>query len=106
MRVSAIYGAAILLHWPLIANATSAPTESVLFSFGFPAYTVPEAGLLLGKGGVLYGTTSAQGQKERGALGGVYRLSPPTGKDKNWIFGGLHTFLGPDQGDGERPSTG
>ena len=106
MRLSAIYGAAILLHWPLIANATSAPTETVLLSFRLPAYSAPAAGPLLGAGGVLYGTTSALGQKAPGALGGVYSLSPPTGNQKNWIFSGLHVFLGTNQGDGERPGTG
>ncbi len=52
-------------------------------------------GLVLGKGGILIGTTSAGGQGNRGT---VFTLSPPVGSAKQWAFRTIHHFFGENDG--------
>ncbi len=60
-------------------NAGTGPwTESVLYNFPGNAanqYAGPHAGLIFGPGGILYGTTYAEGQSGKGA---VFQLSRPS----------------------------
>jgi uncharacterized repeat protein (TIGR03803 family) len=74
-------------------------TETVLHTFtGAPDGSQPYAGLLMGAGGVLFGTTSGGGAKGRGT---VFRLAPSSG---GWTESVLYSFTG--KGDGGSPRGG
>src|ERR1017187_6502027 len=48
-------------------------------------------GLVIGGGGVLYGTTNAGG-----GIGQAYSLTPPVSPGAPWTYTVLHNFAGPD----------
>jgi uncharacterized repeat protein (TIGR03803 family) len=73
-------------------------TKTTLFSFtqncgGTDGHS-PSGGLVLGKGGALYGTTTFGGapQGTEPAEGTVFRLGPPVAGKTEWTFSTLHTF--------------
>jgi len=69
-------------------------TEAVLYSFtGGADGAYPQSGVILGPGGVLYGTTSAGGSA---GMGTVYQLTPGAGGA--WTETVLHSFSGSDGG--------
>lgn len=62
--------------------------EAVIHSFQTSEAAEPFAGLTIGKGGMLYGTTfSGSGPTVGGA---VFELAPPIGSAKNWTMTILH----------------
>lgn len=96
------------------ATAGGAWTETVIYSFtalnGDGAY--PVAGVVLGKGGVLYGTTTYGGAATSGSpcifsgttpgCGTVFKLTPPATPGGSWTETILHSFTGQD-GEGAVP---
>jgi len=78
-------------------------TETVLHSFsgGTADGEYPLASLILGKKGVLYGTTEEGGAYTNGI---VFELSPPAKKGGAWTETILHNFGAP--GDGAIPTEG
>jgi len=87
-------------------------TETTLYSFaGVPDAAQPNAGLLIGPGGVLYGTSYFGGRGEvHCQLGGsqgcgtVFSLTPPASPGGRWTEQVLHAF---DDGNvGAWPTTG
>ena len=82
-------------------------TETVLYEFtGGSDGGNPTAGLAIGSGGVLYGTTSVGGTgcRRPGGVGcgTVFSLTPPTSHGGAWTETVLHNFAGP--GDGFSPN--
>jgi uncharacterized repeat protein (TIGR03803 family) len=91
-------------------------TETVLYSFnGAPAGcdsggsnptcdgANPIGGVVLGKGGVLYGTTfNGGGNSTKGSIGAgtAYELIPPKGGSGPWTENVIYTFLGALDGAG------
>ena len=74
-------------------------TETVLHSFtGAPDGAKPYAGLLIGAGGALFGTTSGGGAKGRGT---IFELAPSSG---GWTESVLYSFTG--KSDGASPRSG
>jgi uncharacterized repeat protein (TIGR03803 family) len=71
------------------ASPGSAWTETVLYRFSGPDGAVPNGGVLLGAGGVLYGSTEYGNTAKAGV---VYSLSPPTSPGGAWTETMLHTF--------------
>lgn len=59
----------------------------------------PDAGLAIGEGGVLYGTTQAGGSAN---VGTVFSVTPPATPGGFWSEAVLHSFIGPTS-DGEKP---
>jgi uncharacterized repeat protein (TIGR03803 family) len=60
------------------ASSGAAWTETILHSFGGPGDGgLPESGLIAGKNGVLYGTTSA-------SPGTIYQIAPPATSGGSW----------------------
>ena len=77
-------------------------TESVLYSFaGGADGETPVAGLVAGKDGTLYGTTSGGGTS---GLGTVFALTPPPTPGDPWTEGVLYSF--PGAPDGNDPVAG
>nr|MBA3913304.1 hypothetical protein [Terriglobales bacterium] len=76
-------------------------TEQVLYSFNGTDGTLPAGRLLIGPGGVLFGTTDGGGANGAGT---VFRLSPPLLKGDPWTETILYTFSG--GADGGFPSNG
>jgi uncharacterized repeat protein (TIGR03803 family) len=70
-------------------------TESVLFSFNGDDGTLPSGPLLLGPGGVLYGTTEGGGAH---AAGTVFQLTPPVNRGAPWTHTVLYSFTGGNDG--------
>lgn len=82
----------------LMPGKTGAWTEAVLYSFaGSPVDgSVPEAGVVIGKNGTLYGTTTTDGMFK---LGNVYSVVPPPSSGGAWTEVVIHDFAGyPDDG--------
>jgi uncharacterized repeat protein (TIGR03803 family) len=68
----------------------------LLYGFGTHANdgSLPQAGLVIGPTGVLYGTTEYAGGPP--TLGTVFSLSPPALPDEPMVETVLHAFTGPD----------
>jgi hypothetical protein len=85
-----------------VFRLTPSPTErsawkvTVLFSFfaGSTGYG-PAAGVAIGKGGAVYGTTYYGGVNSYGSL---YKLAPPAAGKTAWTETVLHSFTGTDGG--------
>jgi len=80
--------------------------EKVLYTFkGSTDSQSPNGSLIFDKTGAIYGTTEGAGQTcEYGYdCGVVYKLNPPTSKDRRWKKQLLHRFRGPD---GDQPCSG
>jgi len=76
-------------------------TETVLFSFSGTDGTLPVGRLLLGAGGVLYGTANGGGASGAGT---VFQLAPPTERGGPWVHTVIYNFTGGS--DGTSPGTG
>jgi uncharacterized repeat protein (TIGR03803 family) len=98
------------------ATPGGAWTESVIYNFagGIGEGAYPYASLVLGKNGVLYGTTSYGGTSASGSAcpsdanpgcGTVFQLTPPATPGGAWTETILHGFTGQD-GDGAVPYGG
>jgi uncharacterized repeat protein (TIGR03803 family) len=69
-------------------------TETTIHSFQDVDGAYPAAGVVIGAGGVLYGTTrNGGGDQSRGT---VFSLSPPESPGGAWTERVLHSFSGPD----------
>jgi uncharacterized repeat protein (TIGR03803 family) len=78
------------------ASAGGAWTETVLYSFGgHRYYGGPFAGVVMGKGGVLYGSNCCGGTSSNGT---VFSLTPPAASSGAWTERVLHSFSGGDDG--------
>ena len=75
-------------------------TEILLHSFDGTHGSLPAGPLLLGAGGVLYGTASSGGANDAGS---VFQLTPPAAPGQGWTFKVIHDF---SVGDGNSPSNG
>ena len=75
------------------ASAGGSWTETTLHSFacGDDDGCIPYGGVVIGKGGVLYGTTFHGGPT---ATGTVFSLTPPASPGGSWTETLLHTFAG------------
>ncbi len=84
--------------------AGGAWTESIVYRFtGLNGDgSTPRGGVVVGQGGVLYGTTAAGGS---GGKGIVYALMPPAQPGGAWTEMILHTFLGMTSQDGAVPTS-
>jgi uncharacterized repeat protein (TIGR03803 family) len=77
-------------------------SETVLYSLGgAPDGDTPWGGVVIGKGGVLYGTTYRGGKS---CCGTVFSLTPPTSPGGLWTEAVLHSFDGGS--DGAFPPSG
>lgn len=81
-------------------------TEAILHSFnpGAGDGNRPDAGLVIGPGGVLYGTTVAGGTGFASCGGTVFSLTPPAVAGEPMTETILHEF-GVSEGDGCQPAT-
>jgi hypothetical protein len=90
------------------ASAAGTWTETVLYSFS-PPYgdpQNPQAGVVIGKNGVLYGTVPYAGlspscpysYESLYGCGGVFSLTPPASPGGAWTEQTLYTFQGGDDG--------
>jgi len=78
-------------------------TETLLYTFGgAPDGANPQAGVITGSGGVLYGTTSLGGAAN---LGTVFSLTPATVPGGSWTEAILYSFAG-KKGHGVAPNGG
>jgi hypothetical protein len=82
-------------------------TEAALFSFGSGGDGQwPEAGVTIGPGGVLYGTTTYGGKTAcPSGCGTAFSLTPPPAPGGAWTETVLAEFTG-KKGDGEYPNAG
>ena len=96
-----------------LTPATGAPssggawTETVLYNFTGGSDGGTPAGVVIGSGGVLYGTTSGGGIETGvcyGGCGTVFALTPPTSVSGAWAESVLYSFTGGS--DGGVPMTG
>jgi len=76
-------------------------TEKVLYSFNGTDGTLPVGPLLLGPGGVLWGTVEGGGANQAGA---VFQLNPPVTPGDSWTLSTIYAFTG--GADGGSPATG
>jgi uncharacterized repeat protein (TIGR03803 family) len=77
--------------------------EKVLHSFGGnPDGNEPAAPVVIGSGGVLYGTTVQGGKLNAGI---VFAVRPPSSGSGAWTEEVLHSFLYSNHGDGLQPVT-
>jgi uncharacterized repeat protein (TIGR03803 family) len=112
VRPSLICGsllAAILFSTVCVAAQTPPPTLKTLYNFtGGSTGASPQAGVVIGSGGVFYGTTSYGGTGScSGSLPGcgtVFSLNMPTSPGGPWTETVLYSFIGGS--DGAQPDTG
>jgi uncharacterized repeat protein (TIGR03803 family) len=71
-------------------------TEAVLHSFSGSDGSGPYAGVVIGSGGVLYGTTQYGGTSF--SLGTVFSVTPPSSAGGLWTETVLHSFVSADRG--------
>jgi len=69
--------------------------ENVLYSFSLSDGIYPAAAVVIGSGGVLYGTTTAGGASNYGV---VFSLTPPVSPGGVWTESVLHSFTGHKDG--------
>ena len=105
------FGAAVACTmWVAAASAAAASQLTVLYSFkGGRDGANPQAGLIMDRNGVLYGTTAAGGHSapcKPTGCGTVFALAPPVTGDTNWVETVLHRFRGPAAGGGANPVAG
>jgi uncharacterized repeat protein (TIGR03803 family) len=87
------------------ATPEGAWTETVLYTFAaMEEGAVPQAGVVIGHDGVLYGTTVSGGPDTCGPCAGtVFALYPAASPGGTWVKKTLYSFQGPPT-DGEGPS--
>jgi uncharacterized repeat protein (TIGR03803 family) len=95
------YGTVFSLSPPSSSGATW--TETVIHSFTVSDGYEPTAGLVIGPGGVLYGTTEGGGTSSC-LCGTVFSLNPPPSPGGTWIEAVLYSFTGGN--DGADPAAG
>lgn len=106
-----LYGTALSGFGAVFALTPPGPsggawTESMLYEFqgrGKADGSSPQAGVVIGKGGVLYGTTAYGGGST--GRGTVFALAPPSSSGGAWTETVLHEFTG-QGGDGSEPFGG
>jgi len=76
-------------------------TEAVLYSFTCGSDGYSPSGVVIGPGGVLYGTTNSVGGP---GFGTVFSVAPPASPEGIWRYTTLHTFAGTP--DGATPDFG
>ena len=84
-------------------TSTAAETPSPILRTLYNLTGGSDAGVVIGSGGVLYGTTAlgGTGSSCSGGCGSVFQLSPPTSPGGSWTATVLHTFIGsPSDGAG------
>jgi uncharacterized protein (TIGR03437 family) len=88
---------------PPASPGTGNWTEAVLYTFGAGGAgdVAGSSGVVVGNGGILYGTASGGGASE---LGGVFSLTPPAGSGGAWTETVLYSFMGGN--DGSQPFAG
>jgi uncharacterized repeat protein (TIGR03803 family) len=80
-------------------------TEKILYNFNGPSGAAfPNPGLVVGKGGVVYGTAFGVWGGGNSYEGAVWSLTPPSRRGGPWTERVLHSFTGGD--DGGNPVTG
>src|SRR5712692_5711936 len=86
-------------HWLLLRNSLQITPQGTLTSFSFDGTdgAIPDAGFLLGRNGLLYGTTSSGGASGNGE---VFHVTSQTG-----ALTVLHSFAGSDGASPEAPLT-
>jgi uncharacterized repeat protein (TIGR03803 family) len=79
------------------ASGSGAWTETILHRFSSTGKGMygPRAGLIIGAGGVLYGTTCCGGAANYGA---VFKLTPPSESGGSWTTAVLYSFKGGTDG--------
>jgi len=78
------------------------PSLTTIYNFtGVGSNGVVPEGLVIGSGGVLYGTTAYGGEFNHGT---VFSLTPPASPGSSWTETVLYSFQG-DSGDGANPNT-
>ena len=94
----------MLLAALLIFTSSSSAQIKTLYNFAGATSdgATPYAGLLIGTGNVLYGTTTSGGTSKHGI---VFSLSPPTSPGGSWTEAVLHSFKGGTK-DGANPYLG
>src|SRR5208282_564332 len=95
------------------ANPADLPTETVLFNFsGGADGGRPQAAVITGKGGTLFGTAFLGGNQGcadnfgRIGCGVVFELTPPASAGGQWSEQVIHTFSSGSGSDGARPLAG
>ena len=84
-----------------VCLAQDANSFKTLYSFaGQPDGANPRAGVVIGKNGALYGTTSSGGTSNYGA---VFKFVPPSSPGGAWTETALYSFMG-GTSDGANPS--
>lgn len=66
------------------------------FEGDFVDGSFPKAGLVAGKGGVLYGTTAGGGNDENCSCGTIFSLTPPAAPGGSWTEQMLYVFAPPN----------
>ena len=86
-------GAVFMLTPPGTTGGTW--TETVLYTFHGSDGSLPQAGVVVGPGGVLYGTAEQGGSSTYGL---VFSLTPPASPGGPWTEATVYTFTGGDDG--------
>lgn len=108
-----ILGLALSSTFVAAVAQEATPRESTIYTFSgseFPEGASAYGGLVIGPGGVLYGTTEQGGvttsqcpvSPPTGGCGTVYQLTPPSGSSKRWTETTLYAF-GSEINDGYYP---
>jgi uncharacterized repeat protein (TIGR03803 family) len=88
---------------PKVGTGAKAPKETILYNFqGGADGANPNAGVIFGGDGALYGTTVSGGTLNY--AGTVYKLTPPARGGTQWTKTLLHSFSSPP--DGSNPFAG
>jgi|SRR5580692_1037116 uncharacterized repeat protein (TIGR03803 family) len=93
----------------LTAAASGERKESVLYSFqSIPDGATPFGGVVLGKDGNLYSTTTYGGANpcSPSQCGTVFQLAPPAKQGEAWTETVIYVFQGNTHGDGNTPQGG
>jgi uncharacterized repeat protein (TIGR03803 family) len=106
LRKTLTIGTRLLIAFPIALHYSAAqstgPNLTTLHSFsGSGDGASPFASLVIGNGGVLYGTTQTGGTA---GMGTVYSVKPPASPGGSWTETVLHTFTGGS--DGASPYAG
>lgn len=96
------YGTVFALYPPASSGASWTETLDYSFTGQNGDGANPIAGVVLGEGGVLYGTTQNGGAH---GMGTVFQVSPPTVPGGAWSESILYSFTG-QNGDGAAPYAG
>jgi len=91
------YGQGTVFELTPPASGSGEWTERALYSFTGGSDGAYPAGLAIGSGGVIYGTTGGGGGVGEGT---VFELTPPTPPDKSWTETVLYSFIGGEAGGG------